>query len=88
MFVERHWVRAAGGRAVAEHVDGNVYLAISLRNVGAGIGVCQGWKATGTLLRSVDERCALGPAQRIRHIARRHEPGLSDAGIDVRPFST
>jgi len=46
MFVEGHWVRAAGGRGVAEHVDGNVYLAISLRNVGAGIGVCQGWLAS------------------------------------------
>lgn len=43
MFVEGHWVKAAGGRAVAEHVDGTVYLAISLRNVGAGIAVCQGW---------------------------------------------
>lgn len=43
MFVEGHWVKAAGGRAVAEHVDGIVYLAISLRNVGAGIAVCQGW---------------------------------------------
>jgi hypothetical protein len=43
MFVDEHWVSAAGGRAAAEHVDGNVYLAISLRNVGSGIGVCQGW---------------------------------------------
>jgi len=43
MFVDQHWVSAAGGRAVAEHIDGNVYLAISLRNVGSGIGVCQGW---------------------------------------------
>lgn len=42
-FVEGHWVKAAGGRAVAEHIDGVVYLAISLRNVGSGIGVCQGW---------------------------------------------
>ena len=42
-FVEGHWVKAAGGRAVAEHVDGIVYLAISLRNVGSGIGVCQRW---------------------------------------------
>jgi hypothetical protein len=42
-FVEGHWVKAAGGRAVAEHIDGIVYLAISLRNVGSGIGVCQGW---------------------------------------------
>jgi hypothetical protein len=42
MFVERHWVVARGGRGVAEH-DGNIYLAMSLRNVGAGIGVCQAW---------------------------------------------
>jgi hypothetical protein len=43
MFVEGLWVTAGGGRAAARHVDGNVYLAISLRNVGSGIGVCQGW---------------------------------------------
>lgn len=42
-FVEGHWVKAAGGRAVAEHIDGTVYLAINLRNVGSGIGVCQRW---------------------------------------------
>jgi hypothetical protein len=43
MFVDGFWVSAAGGRAAAEHVDGSVYLALSLRNVGSGIGVCQGW---------------------------------------------
>ena len=43
MFVEGLWVSAGGGRAAAQQVDGNVYLAISLRNVGSGIGVCQGW---------------------------------------------
>jgi hypothetical protein len=42
-FLGGHWVSAAGGRAAAEQVDGIVYLAISLRNVGSGIGVCQGW---------------------------------------------
>jgi hypothetical protein len=46
MFVDEHWVSAAGGRAAAEHIDGSVYLAISLRNVGSGIGVCQGWTVT------------------------------------------
>ena len=51
MFVEGRWVRAGGGRSVAEHADGNVYLAISLRNVGAGIAVCQGWTVS-TGLRS------------------------------------
>jgi hypothetical protein len=52
MFVEGHWVEAHGGRGVAEHDGGNVYLALSLRNVGAGIGVCQGWMATSGLRTS------------------------------------
>lgn len=48
MFVERHWVRARGGHGVAEH-DGSIYFAMSLRNVGAGIGVCQGWHVAAGL---------------------------------------
>jgi hypothetical protein len=43
MFLEGNWVSAAGGRAAVVHLDGIVYLAISLRNVGSGIAVCQGW---------------------------------------------
>jgi hypothetical protein len=43
MFVDGRWISAAGGRAAAEHADGSVYLGISLRNVGTGIGVCQAW---------------------------------------------
>ncbi len=43
MFLEGNWVNASGGRGVVEHTDGIVYLAISLRNVGSGIAVCQGW---------------------------------------------
>jgi len=43
MFVDGVWLRVGGGRGAAEHIDGNVYLALSLRNVGSGIGVCQGW---------------------------------------------
>jgi hypothetical protein len=43
MFVDGRWLSAAGGRASVEHVDGRVYLVMSLRNVGSGIGVCQGF---------------------------------------------
>jgi len=43
MFIEGHWVHAQGGGAVVEESDGTLYLALSLRNVGAGIGVLQGW---------------------------------------------
>jgi len=46
MFLEGLWVTAEGGRAAVQHVDGSVYLAISLRNVGAGIAVCQGWSVS------------------------------------------
>jgi hypothetical protein len=43
MFVEGRWLSAAGGHAAVEHSDGRVYLAISMRNVGSGMGVCQAW---------------------------------------------
>lgn len=43
MFLEGNWVHATGGHAAVDHTDGMVYLAISLRNVGSGIAVCQGW---------------------------------------------
>lgn len=42
-FMEGNWVKAAGGRAAIENVNGTIYIAVSLRNVGSGIGVCQGW---------------------------------------------
>jgi hypothetical protein len=58
MFQDRHWVRAAGGGAVAEHTDGNVYLAMSLRNIGAGIAVLQGWAARSGLLTAHDDHGA------------------------------
>ena len=39
-----HWARLGGGRAVLEHVDPIVYLAMSLRNVGSGLAVLHGWR--------------------------------------------
>jgi hypothetical protein len=42
-FADGHWIRAEGGYSVADRVDGNVHLGISLRNVGSGVGVCQAW---------------------------------------------
>lgn len=49
MFADRHWVNVPGGQGSVEHVDGSVYLAISLRNVGNGIAVCQAWTAKPSL---------------------------------------
>ncbi len=58
MFVDQHWVRVTGAHAVVEHVDGMIYLVMSLRNVGAGIGVCQGWAVRAGLTRMTIDHIA------------------------------
>ncbi len=58
MFVDQHWVEVLGSRAAVEHRDGVVYLVMSLRNVGAGIGVCQGWGVRAGLQRTTVEHLA------------------------------
>jgi hypothetical protein len=40
---DQHVVRLSGGRAMAQYENGVVYLAISLRNVGAGLALLHGW---------------------------------------------
>jgi hypothetical protein len=46
-----HWARLEGSQATVELVDGNIYLAISVRNVGAGIAVGFGWKVYSELVQ-------------------------------------
>jgi len=41
-FYEIHGIAVPGGRAAIEIVDANVYLVVSLRNVGSGIAVLHG----------------------------------------------
>ena len=55
MFGDQHWVTVEGSRGAAEHMDGTVYLVMSLRNIGAGIGVCQAWCVRPGLQRSGNE---------------------------------
>jgi hypothetical protein len=47
-FGDGHWVHAGGGRAVVEDDGENIYLVISVRNVGSGIGVLQSWSVIPT----------------------------------------
>ena len=42
-WVDDHWIRLEGSQASVELVDGSIYLAISLRNVGSGLAVTFGW---------------------------------------------
>jgi hypothetical protein len=43
LWSDRHAVRLGGGRAVVEEQGGVIYLAIGVRNVGAGIALLHGW---------------------------------------------
>jgi hypothetical protein len=51
MFVDGRWLHVRGGGADVVHENGNLYFAVSLRNVGSGIGVLQGWSVRPGLLR-------------------------------------
>jgi hypothetical protein len=44
-WVDDHWARLEGSQATVELVDGSLYLAISVRNVGMGLAVIFGWSA-------------------------------------------
>jgi hypothetical protein len=42
-YGDDHYVALRGGLAVAQEADGNIYLAMPLRNVASGIAVLHGW---------------------------------------------
>jgi hypothetical protein len=54
-FADGRWLMVPGGRGAAEATPDALYLAMSLRNVGAGIAVLHGWRFTPELRRSASE---------------------------------
>jgi hypothetical protein len=42
-FSDHHWISLEGAAAAVEATDDVVYMAASIRNVGSGIAVLQGW---------------------------------------------
>lgn len=53
-YADGHWLPLRDGLAMVEESDGNLYLAIPLRNVAQGIGVLHGWTlAVGRQMSSV-----------------------------------
>jgi hypothetical protein len=65
-FIDGHWLNVEGGCGVAEHVDGNVYLAISLRDAGSGLAVLHGW----FLVREQDRQSSHVEPDRFRRLTR------------------
>jgi len=80
MFLERNWVTVAGGRGTVEHRDGFVYFVISLRNVGSGVAVCQGWVARPGM-GATRENPAHSPVESFRGQSRDLYVPAGDIGI-------
>jgi hypothetical protein len=53
-FADDHWVTVHGGGAALDIDGGSVYLALSLRNVGAGIAVLQSWHAHDSVVSALE----------------------------------
>jgi hypothetical protein len=64
MFGEGHRVTVNGHAAVLEVLDERIYMAIGLRNAGAGIGVLHGWRVAPYELGTPHERPRLNEFRR------------------------
>jgi hypothetical protein len=53
-WVDDHWARLEGSQASVELIDGSIYLAISVRNVGSGLAVTFGWSVLTELVRNTE----------------------------------
>ncbi len=77
-FIDGHWVRVPGSRAAAEHLDGTVYLAVSLRNVGNGIAVLRGWTARAGRIGAGEDPA---PEEELRILTRDLYVPSGDVGL-------
>jgi hypothetical protein len=71
-FPNGRWMSVPGGGATIEVAEDVVYVALSLRNVGAGIAVLQAWHARDSLMTFDDPSPSLDdfrPLRRDQYIA-------------------
>jgi len=55
-FADGRWVAIPGGGATIEAAAESVYLAMSVRNVGAGLAVLQGWRLHEVAVEDTEKR--------------------------------
>ncbi len=51
MWPDEHWMELPGARASVEEANGDILMAMSIRNSGSGIAVLQGWQLVSAELR-------------------------------------
>jgi hypothetical protein len=78
MFIDGRWLHVAGGGAAVLHENGVVYMVMSLRNVGSGIGVLQGWFIRAGLVGAAGDHA---PEDRYRAQTRDLYIPAGDVGI-------
>ncbi|HEY2999256.1 MAG TPA: hypothetical protein VGJ43_11825 [Acidimicrobiales bacterium] len=78
MWQDQHFARVAGGRAVAEVVDGVIYLAASVRNAGNGVALLHGWYPYVGWRIGSDEH---EPPERFRRLTRDIYVPAGDVGF-------
>jgi hypothetical protein len=64
MWVDDHFAKIAGGHGYATIVDDKIYMAVSLRNAGQGLGVLQGWNAIPARLLTDETHAAVADFRR------------------------
>jgi hypothetical protein len=67
-FADQHMVVVPGGHGVVEATSDVVYLALSLRNVGSGLGVLHGWVVSRHVLSTSNP--AHAPLDSFRRLTR------------------
>jgi hypothetical protein len=82
-WADDHWAVVPGGHGYAEVVNGNIYLAVSVRNVGTGLAVLQGWDVHAERRNADDDHT---PAAQHRRMIRdlyipAHDVGYWHAAI-------
>jgi hypothetical protein len=58
-FADQKWLAISGGGGAAEATDDAVYLAISLRNAGTGMGILHSWRVSSVVERGQVRRPSL-----------------------------
>jgi len=77
-WMDNHWAKVEGGRGYAVVENDNVYLAMTLRNVGRGIAVLHGWSP---VYGPVDGSTAHAELDRFRRLSRDLYIAPADTGF-------
>ena len=54
VFVDLKWLHVAGGQATLDAADGEILMAMGIRNVGTGLAVLRGWRVQPGFVRTAD----------------------------------